>query len=174
MHFLVFFLLSFVVIVLQTTLLPEMFNFLALYDLLIPIVIYFSMYRPFYQGLSIVLPVALMMDMLSGAPAGIYLITYTWLFLAFRQTWRFLDLNNNYLFPVLAVTGVLFQQFVFWVLFVLQSGQITFSAQTVRIVFLQNVWAIITTPLVYLFLRFLFRVVDQLVDNRTYENGRAN
>jgi hypothetical protein len=50
MQYLVFFFLSLVVVVLQTTILPNIFGALWFYDFLIPLAIYFSLYRPFAKG----------------------------------------------------------------------------------------------------------------------------
>lgn len=162
MQYLVFFSFSLLIVVLQTTILPDIFGSLGFYDLIIPLVIYFSLYRPFREGFSSLILAAVMMDMISGAPAGIYLTTYIWLFLAFRQTWRFLDLKYSYLFPVLVVIGVVFQQILFGVVITVQAGQLGFSGDAMQVVFFQLLWAVITAPLIFLFLRVFFAFTDRV------------
>lgn len=174
MYYLVFVSLSLLIVILQTTIVPDLFEFLGLYDLLIPLSIYFSLYRAFHEGLPTLIVAALMMDMLSGAPAGIYLITYVWLFLAFRQTWRFLDLNHSYLFPLIVTIGVLFQQFIFWITLSIQSGQFVFSPAAMKVVFFQNLWAIVSAPIIFILLRLVFKVTDQAFEIKAYENGQSN
>ncbi len=174
MYYLVFISLSLLVVVFQTTIVPELFGFLGLYDLLIPLSIYFSLYRHFHEGLPILIIAALMMDMLSGAPAGIYLVTYVWLFLTFRQTWRFLDLNHGYLFPLIVTIGVLFQQFIFWITLSIQSGQFVFSAAAMKVVLFQNLWAIVSAPIILILLRLVFKIADQAFEIKAYENGQSN
>jgi len=174
MHTIVFFILCLLIVVLKTTIIPGMSGGFLLYDLIIPLVIYFSLYRRLAEGLPVVLLSAVMMDMISGAPAGIYLTTYIWLFLAFRQTWRFLDLRHTYLFPAIVVAGVVFQQFIFWVAASVSAGHMVFSMETIRIVFFQIVWAVVTAPLLYLLFHKLFAVADRLFSGNISENGHSD
>jgi len=173
MHTIAFFILSLLIVVLKTAILPGMPGGLLLYDLLIPLVIYFSLYRRLAEGLPVVLLSAVMMDMISGAPAGIYLTTYIWLFLACRQTWRFLDLRHTYLFPAIVVSGVVFQQLIFWVAASVSAGHMVFSIETIRIVFFQILWAVVTAPLLYLLFHKLFAVADRLFSGNVGENGQS-
>ncbi len=173
MHYIVYFIVCLLLVVLKTTIIPGVLGGLWLYDLLIPLVIYFSLYRSLAEGLPVVLFSAIMMDMISGAPAGIYLTTYLWLFLAFRQTWRFLDLSHNYLFPAIVVAGVVFQQLIFWVAASVSAGQLVFSYESIRIVFFQIVWAVVSAPLLYLLFHKLFAVADRLFSDNISENGQS-
>lgn len=173
MHTIAFFILCLFIVVLKTTILPGMPGGFLLYDLLIPLVIYFSLYRRLAEGLPVVLLSAVMMDMISGAPAGIYLTTYIWLYLAFRQTWRFLDLSHTYLFPAIVVAGVVFQQIIFWVAASVTAGHMAFSTGTLRIAFFQIVWAVVTAPLLYLLFHKLFAAADRLFSGNINENGQS-
>ncbi len=173
MQYIVIFILCLLLVVLKTTIIPGMLGGLWLYDLLIPLVIYFSLYRSLTEGLPVVLISAIMMDMISGAPAGIYLTTYIWLFLAFRQTWRFLDLRHTYLFPAIVVAGVVFQQLIFWVAASVSAGQLVFSYESIRIVFFQILWAVVSAPLLYLFFYKFFAAADRLFSGNISENGQS-
>ena len=173
MQYIVFFILCLLLVVLKTTIIPGVLGGLYLYDLLIPLVIYFSLYRSLAEGIPVVLFSAIMMDMISGAPAGIYLTTYIWLFLAFRQTWRFLDLRHTYLFPAIVVAGVVFQQFIFWVAASVSAGQLVFSYASIRIVFFQILWAVVSAPLLYLLFHKLFDLADRLLSGNIGENGQS-
>jgi hypothetical protein len=174
MQYLVFFFLSLFIVVLQTTLLPGISGALWFYDLIIPYAVYFSLYRPFRDGLPVLIVAAMMMDMISGAPAGIYLSTYLWLFLAFRQTWRFLDVKHTYLFPVIVVVGVLFQQFLFWLVISLQAGGVAFSSGGMQVVFFQLLWAVVSAPLIFLFLQKFFAYTDRVFTGKLNENGQSH
>lgn len=170
MQYLVFFSLSLFIIVLQTTIMPNIFGSLWFYDLIIPLVIYFSLYRPFREGFPVLFLAAMMMDMISGAPPGIYLTTYIWLYLAFRQTWRFFDVKQSHLFPVVVIIGVVFQQLVFWIVISLQAGHFVFSAGGIRLVFFQMLWAVVSSPIIFLLLQRLFGVTDRLFSGKVYES----
>ncbi len=174
MQYLVFFFLSLLIVVLQTTILPNAFGFLWFYDLIIPLVIYFSLYRPFREGFTILIAAAILMDMTSGAPAGIYLTTYTWLFLACRQTWRFFDVKHSHLFPAIVIIGVLFQQLIFWLAIRIQAGHFVFSGDSIRLVFFQVLWVVISSPFIFLFLQMFFGATDRMISGKAYENGQSN
>ncbi len=171
MHYIAFLLLSLLIVVVQTTVVPDMFVNLRFYDLLIPLAVYFSLYRPFYEGLPVLIAAAMLMDMISGAPAGIYMTTYIWLFLAFRQTWRFLDLKNIFLFPVIVIIGVVFQQLIFWIVISVQAGHLVFSAGGMQVVFFKILWAVVSAPIIALFLQWFFKATDRAVARRVSENG---
>ncbi len=171
MQYLFYLLLCLILIVLQTTILPNSFGSLRFYDLIIPVAIYFSLYRPFREGFPVLLLAALAMDMISGAPAGIYLTTYIWLFLAFRQTWRFFDVKHSYFYPVLVVIGVLFQLLIFWVVISIHAGHVVFTEYGIRLVFFQVFLVVITAPFIFPFLQMFFGAADRLFPGRAIDNG---
>ncbi len=63
-------------IIVQTTLLPDIPLFRGMYDLLIPFVILISICLPVGESLPFVLILGLIMDNLSGTPFGLYVTFY--------------------------------------------------------------------------------------------------
>lgn len=174
MQYILFFLLSLLVVVLQTTILPELFGTFGLYDLIIPLAAFFSLYRPFHEGFPTVVLAALMMDMISGAPPGIYTTTYIWLFLVFRHLWRFIDVRHSPVFLVIVVLGVLFQQVIFWMAICAREGRILFSGGGLQVVFFQVLWAVVSAPLIFLLLHLVFRYTDRIFSGSVNENGQPD
>ncbi len=159
------------IIVLQTTMMPNSFGSLRFYDLIIPVAIYFSLYRPLREGFPVLFLTAMAMDMISGAPTGIYLTTYIWLFLAFRQTWRFFDVKHSHFYPVLVVIGVLFQLLIFWVAISIRAGHIVFTEDGIRLVFFQVFLVVITAPFIFPVLQMFFGATDRFFSSKASENG---
>jgi len=57
---------------LQTTVFSSRFEAFPLYDLLVPAVVYLTLFRPYRSELLAVVPAGLLMDLLSEAPAGFF------------------------------------------------------------------------------------------------------
>ena len=108
-------------ILLQTTLLPEIPASATFYDLLTPVVIHISVYRPLREGVPLVLLLAAGMDGLSGGPPGLYVSLYVWLYLAMRYLRQFLHVGNLVLLSLVAVAGVGLEGLAFFSLIGLQS-----------------------------------------------------
>lgn len=173
MHYLLFLVFSVFLMVVQTVVLPEISGTLRLYDLVIPLTVYFSLYRPFREGLPIMLLTGIMMDMLSAAPIGIYLTVYLWLFVAFRQTWRVVRIRQSRLFPLVVAIGVLFENVVFWIVISLQNGVPEFFPGAVKTIGAQLLWAGVTSPLMLMILHALFQISDRLGAGNMQENGQS-
>jgi len=139
--------LGFVFVVLQTSCLPELFMSGCYLDLLLPLVIYISIFRPVFESIFLILIFGLVMDSLSGAPFGLYIITYVWLFIGVRGSMRLLDAGSLFLFPLILTLSVLFENLLF-----------AFSVSTVPSVevFVQALWALLTAPFFLLFFNVLF------------------
>lgn len=171
MRYPVFLAMSIFLMVVQTAIIVELSGAISFYDLLIPLVVYFSLYRPFSEGLFILLAAGMMTDMVSGAPHGVYPTVYLWLFLAFRRTRRWIRIKQNILFPVIVIIGVLFENTVFWISISMQSGRFVFSAPALKILFFQLLWAVITTPILFILFHAVFSAADRLGARKLPEDG---
>lgn len=173
MRYILFVAMALLLVVLQTVVVPALPAAFRFYDFIILLAVYFSLYRSFGEGLPMVILAGAMMDMVSGAPIGIYLTIYLWLFVAFRRVWRWIRISGNLLFPLIVMVGVLFENCVFWAAISLQKGVPVLSANAGEIILLQLVWAAATAPVLLVVLKRIFFSVDMMTGKGFAENGQA-
>lgn len=146
-------LLGILFIVLQTACIPPHFLFIRYFDLLLPLVIYVSVFRPAAESIFLVLFFGILMDSLSGSPFGLYSITYVWLLLGVRGSMLFLDAGSYFLFPLILAAALIVEHLLFSIYKVaIPSGEIWVTV----------LWALITAPLFLLFLNTMFKKCRQL------------
>ncbi|MCF8111050.1 MAG: hypothetical protein K9J85_06135 [Desulfobacteraceae bacterium] len=143
-------------VIIQTSVIPYMPPVFRFYDFLVPFAVYLSLYTPLGEGLVVLAAAGLVMDMFSGAPTGVYLITYLWVFLVFRRVGRWVGIKDHLLFSGLAVLGVLFQNLIFAMVVVAGSSRGFFTLQSLQIILLQVFWAVITAPFLWLAFKLCF------------------
>lgn len=152
-------------VIIQTSIIPYMPAVLKFYDFLVPLAVYFSLYKPVRQGLPVLIAGGIIMDMLSAAPIGIYLTTYLWVFLAFRPIARWVGIKDHLLFSMLAVIGILFENFIFAIAVIFDYSQGFFTVETLQVVLMQVLWTVVTAPFFWLGLSYCFsdqgRVTDE-------------
>ncbi|MEJ2643208.1 MAG: hypothetical protein P8010_27000 [Desulfosarcinaceae bacterium] len=167
-----FYLLSGIfLILLQTTLLPEMAASRAFYDLLTPMVIHISVYRPLREGVPLILLLGFAMDGLSGGPPGLYVSLYIWLYLAMHYLKQFLHVGNPLLLSLVAVAGVGLESLAFFGLIGLQSPVSQIWLVAVDTVLRQMVFAVFTAPVILMGLHLGQRRVNRFVKTMFHENG---
>ncbi len=134
-------------IIVQTTLLPDIPLFRGMYDLLIPFVILISICLPVGESLPFVLILGLIMDNLSGTPFGLYVTFYLWLFIGVRGIIKFLRVSNKFLLAVMVVVAVLIENFFMIATFAFFGSVRQLPAEASLIVLQQFLWALTTGPL---------------------------
>lgn len=145
--------LGLVLVVLHTACLPNLFLSGCYLDLLLPLVIYISVFRPVVESILLILFFGLVMDSLSGSPFGLYIITYVWLLLGVRGSMRLLDAGSFFLFPLILALGVIFENLLF-----------AFSVSTVPSmeIFIQALWMLAAAPVFLLLFNVLFLRLKQI------------
>ncbi len=158
-------------VAIQTTLLPLLPTVFTFFDLMIPLVVYFSLYRRFLEGLPILIIAGIVMDMLSGAPIGVYLTTYIWIFVFFRSIRRYIRVADALLYTVLVVLGVLFENCIVWITIAVVSWSPMLTARMVKVIIPQLIWTVVTMPFFLLFFNRVFSAIDSLLAGNIVENG---
>jgi hypothetical protein len=144
-----------VLVILQTAVLPSIPGFSAFYDLSILSVFYFGLFRPLREGLPMIFALGFTMDNLSGAPFGLYMTTYFWLYAGVKWITRFLRVGNIILLPVLLVGGILVQNLIFLGTITAYGSWPHFNLGVVKTGVFQILWAVTTGPvLLVLFHQF--------------------
>jgi len=125
------------------------------YDLLIPLVVFLSLNLPNREGVSVVLILGLIMDLLSGGMFGLYLSIYFWIFLSTRSLSKCFDVGKTIFQSTLIGVCVLGQHVVFWVSVTpLSKGTQLLAAQTATVL-IQTVFAVLTGPGILMLLQRL-------------------
>jgi cell shape-determining protein MreD len=143
-------LVSLCLVIIKTTLIPGMPLLEKFYDLLIPIVIYLSLFRPVREGAPLVFFFGLMMDSLCGGPLGLYLTTYIWIYAGMRWASQFLRTANMVLLTIAVALGVTFECLVLLIYMLLLAPSAIPPEDTTRTVAFQIAWALVTGPVILL------------------------
>lgn len=151
---------SFCLVTIKTTLIPAFGMFAKFYDLLIPIIIYLSLFRSLQEGIPLVLFFGLIMDSLCGGPLGLYLATYIWLYAAMRWVSRFLHTGNIVLVGLSVTIGVVFEGFVMLAYMVFLAPTAIIPEDTTRTLVMQIVWSMATGPIILFIINRAQKKID--------------
>jgi cell shape-determining protein MreD len=97
----------------QTTILRLPFFGNLFYDLLIPLIVFLGLRLRGGKGISLVVILGLVMDLVSGGIFGLYLSIYFWIFLSVKAVSRYFDVNDTTFQSALIALCVLGQHVVF-------------------------------------------------------------
>lgn len=166
--------IALMMLIIQTTIIPEITGSQGPYDLIALIILYLGLYQPFRQSLPMVFILGLIMDNLSGAPFGLYTTTYFWVFVGVSWITRFLRVRNIILLPLLLAGGILIENIIFMgTIFLIGSLPPLPSQELIQMVF-QILWAVVTGPFVVMFLRHLHSKWDMWILEMTTERSEQN
>jgi len=163
MHFLVYFIFSVLLLSIQTTLLPAFPRFFAQYDLMIPFVVYLTLFRSSNGILPVVLISGCLMDLLSGGSIGIYISAYILILICFRHAKVYFHFKNAILFQIVIILSVLIENIIFALVIFFQTFTFHFSFYSGCILVTQLLWALVSSPLIYYIFEYVFNEVDKLV-----------
>jgi hypothetical protein len=166
MQILLGFAMGIILIGFQTSLIAVLPPWLSFYNLLIPYVIFLSLFRPTSETLLQIFWVGAIMDMLSVAPRLIYLIIFLCLFVLFRNIRTYFQLLDSYLFVILIAVGIAFEHLVFNMVFLMRGFPVEKPLFTVYVVLIHLLWAAVTGPLVLGIFMRIFSWMDQVQSRR--------
>lgn len=113
MTYLFYSITSIFLILFQTVLIPHLFEIRFFYDLFIPFVLYLTLFRPFIEGVPVILVLGLILDSLSAGPFGLYGTSYLWLYFSVKWGVRYLHFGNLILLPLVVIVSVAVQNIIF-------------------------------------------------------------
>ena len=160
MTILFYILVSLALVLIKTALIPGVLIFDKFYDLLIPIVIYLSLFRSLREGIPIVLFFGLIMDSLCGGPAGLYLATYVWLYTGMRWASQVMHTGSLLLTALAVAIGVAFESMVLMAYMLLLAPSAIVPEDAVKTVMLQIIWALITGPVILMIISWTQKKLD--------------
>lgn len=167
MFALICFLAGIFLIGVQTSLVAALPAWLPFYNLLIPYVIFLSLFRRASEALPQILWVGLVMGMISGAPSTVYLMVFIILFILFRNIKNYFQLVDSFLFVILIAVGVVIEHLVFGLISILQDLAVEPSLFTAYVVFIHFIWAVVTGPLLFAIFSRAFYAMDRYQAQRS-------
>lgn len=129
-------------LVFQTTIMPYFRLFDSFYDMFFPFVIYLGLFRSTRESIPVIITLGYVMDNLSGAPFGVYLTTYLWLFAGLRWITTVLHVGDNVLLPFVVAAGALLENLIFMGVSAMYEPGSRFSSAVVSTVAVQVLWAL--------------------------------
>lgn len=160
MTILFYILVSLCLVLIKTTLIPALPLLNKFYDLLIPIIIYLSLFRSLREGIPIILFFGVIMDSLCGGPAGLYLATYIWLYAGMRWLSRFLHTGSILLAVIAVAVGVTFECLILVGYMFILAPEAILPTDAAKTVLLQIIWALITGPVILLIIGWAQKQLD--------------
>lgn len=148
-------------VILQTVIMPCFGLFDSFYDLLVPFVIYLGLFRSVRESVPVIIAIGFVMDNISGAPLGLYLTAYLWLFAGVRWIVYVLHVGDKILLPFVVAAGVLLENAIFMgVIGMLEPGA-RFSSSAFTTVMVQVLWAAGTGPIFLILINGLHQGLNQ-------------
>lgn len=155
MNYGLYMLLALFLIVAKSTLMPLMPVFDHFYDPLVPLVVYLGLFRPFREGLPMVVLLGFVQDSMTGGAFGLYLSCYVWIFLGVVWAITFLQVTNTLLILFVVSASVLMQNLIFFLSIAMAGVHGHIPAGALQTMAVQMGWALVTGPV---FLTLLHRV----------------
>jgi len=142
-------------VVSQTTLLRLPLFHNAFFDLLIPLVVFWGLRLRDGRGVTLVIVLGLVMDLVSGGIFGLYLSTYFWIFLSVKNVSKYFDVDDTVFQSVLIAACVLWQHLLFCItLSPPWKGAQLLAVQAIPVL-MQIMLAALTGPSIFILLRKL-------------------
>lgn len=133
------------------------------YDLMVVFVLYFGIFRPARECIPIIFFLGFVMDNLSAGPFGLYGTVYMWLFICIKWVTTFLHVVNSVLLPFIVALGVLAENLIFFGIFTVLETETGTSADIIRTVAYQFLWALSTGTFLLVFLDYIHKKWDKWV-----------
>ncbi len=152
-----FYLLTGLALILFQTLVAGFFLPAGLiYDLLIPLVIYLSLFHNNGKSLLIIMFFGIIMDDITGGAMGIYMLTYFWIFIGMQLAVHFFQKDSPVLMVASVLLGVCLEYGFILTVTCLSGKDLSIAADMAGRMLGRLVIAGITGPLLLSTLKFLF------------------
>ncbi|MBF0232380.1 MAG: rod shape-determining protein MreD [Desulfamplus sp.] len=155
-------LLSLSLIVIQTSLLPSISLFYHCFDLLLIVVLFFSLMFSHTSMIVSVIFIGFCMDSISGAPLGIYTISYIWIFILVQFLKRFVHRGNFIFLPCISAISVIMENSFLFFSFFIRYGRDAISIQDLIVAGEQSLWAFFVISICVVAIHGAHGVCDRL------------
>ena len=167
-------LICLILILIQTTIIPCFRLLSGFYDLFIPIIVYFGLYRKTRESVLVILFLGLIMDNMSNGPFGLYISVYFWLYAAMRWSSVYFHVRNKPFMIFTVASGVLFENLIFIGSFFLFNPNAEFPGNAPGNALEQILWALLTGSFFLMFINRSFHAWSTRLDpGASGQSGRV-
>lgn len=170
MTFLFFIILSLLLIVLQTTVLPEISIIRNTFDLVIINILYLSLLFSHPWALAAVAVIGCIMDSLSGSPFGLFISSYIWMYILVQLMKPVFFSRSLFFLPAVTLFSVLIEYLFLLLSVFISSGSKGVVSLSYPLMIKQLFWAAVLIPvavkLVFVVARYWDRGFEKLFAKR--------
>jgi hypothetical protein len=148
-------------VIFQTAIMPCFSVFEMWYDMLIPFVLYLSVFCPFIESIIVIAVYGFLMDSMSGGVFGLYTVSYLWVFVGMRRLISMLHIADSFLMGPLTAIGILVEDAVVFGTFRYLGNGHPFPEDAFFILSVHLVWAVLTGGIIVWGLRYLHKICDE-------------
>ena len=156
-------LISLILIVLQTVIMPDVPLISSFYDLTAIFVIYLGLLRSTRESLPVVILLGVVMDNLSGTPLMVYTTAYFWLYICVRWLGRILQVGMRFRLAFIVVVGISLETLISVVSFGGFEALSEISPADLGKITTRLIWALFLGPILILILQRLHRLWDHSI-----------
>lgn len=161
MRYCFYFFSGFGLFLFQSAVMPCFSEFEKFYDVLIPFVLYLSIFCPFVESIIAALLFGFLMDSMSGGIFGLYIISYVWIFIGMRRIMGLVHIANSFLIGPLTGVGVLLEDAIVFGIFRYLGNGNPFPEDAFLVLSIRMLWAVTTGGIVFWGLRHIHRICDE-------------
>jgi hypothetical protein len=158
----------------QTAVLPRLPFMVNCYDLLLPYIIYITIFRPLKESCVLVVGMGLLIEQLSGVPFGLFTIVYLWVMVGVRWGVRFFNLGNFFLMPFIVAAAVIFENTFFVFSIIIKNSFVALPIISGKMIFDQFLFALISAPLLMVILNSAHRLCAAWGIFPHLDNGKSS
>ena len=130
-----------ILVVLQTTIMPNISVLNSLFSLPTVFVIYLGLYRSTRESLPFVILLGLVTDNLSGAPFMLYITGLFWVYFGVRWLRGMLQVGMHFRLPILVTAGILIENLIHFVAVGFMTTYRQPASEITLAMIIQLVWA---------------------------------
>jgi cell shape-determining protein MreD len=128
-----------------------------MYDLLIPIIIHASIFRPLGASLFLVIVLGALSDNLSGSPAGFYLTFYVWILIAVRYLKKIIHVGSITVVTLVVLVAVTLESLTLIGFVAVNNFMVARTVNAFRFALTEVIWAILSAPFLLIALNYLLK-----------------
>ncbi len=137
------------------TISPYINFFSNCYDVVIILLIYSGLFRPFKEAIVTAFFFGFLMDNISGGPFGFYIISYLWILCYTLFISNYIFKESNLILIILSVISVILQNII--IMFsVISAGSSLYYKEALKIIIKESILSAVSIPLFIIMIKNFF------------------
>lgn len=151
-------------LLLQTTVISSCVTSLGFFNLLNLYILFCCLFRPVAEGLPVAIILGLFFDSLSGAPFGLYMTVFLWLFVFGKWSAQYFHTGSILLLPLIAGCAILFENVFVITAMIVLGREWHFPILMVKSALIQIAWGILFGAPFLLVMNLLYQKLDDWLE----------